>query len=289
MMNIYTLKGFIFPFPSYHGTSTTVSHYQDFRVPVKNESNHQGFRFPVSKVHSYIHKVPLHLRPNVGVSASVFAFFKTLGFIFTMKTIIKGFGFPVSKLHFISLYPDIYTTKTAAPMKKSWKGNIVDTKLFHHSMSKVHKGNIVDTQVAQKCVFPSPISHWGEWLSSFFISIFSSVLSERLSAYFHIYMWYLPDIIILPVRFFLFIFMLHITLGIFHFSFVFLNNTSCYVLFCMGESDYLYDNLEYRSLFFSNEKKNVIFSFHLFEERVNDCSMMSSHWKEHSFIYRSCL
>ncbi len=131
------LKGFTFPFPRYHGASDVVSHYQDSRVPLNHESNHQGFRFPVSKVHSYIHKVPLHLRPNVGVSAAVFAFFKTLGFTFTMKSITKGFGFPVSKLHFISSYPDIYTTKTSAPMKKSWKGNIVDTNLFHHWISKV--------------------------------------------------------------------------------------------------------------------------------------------------------
>jgi hypothetical protein len=41
-----------------------------------------------------IYKVPLHLQQNVGVSSSVFAFFKTLGFRFTMKATIKGFASP---------------------------------------------------------------------------------------------------------------------------------------------------------------------------------------------------
>jgi hypothetical protein len=36
---------------------------------------------------------------NVGVSDVVFAFFKTLGFRFTMEAFQQGFRFPVLKLH----------------------------------------------------------------------------------------------------------------------------------------------------------------------------------------------
>ncbi len=53
-----------------------------------------------------------------------------------MKTIKQGFRFPVSNLHFISSYPTTYVTKTEAPMKKSWKGNIVDVQLFNHFDTK---------------------------------------------------------------------------------------------------------------------------------------------------------
>jgi hypothetical protein len=120
--------------------------FQDSRVPSYHENNHQGFRFPVSKLHSYIHKVPLHLRKNVGDSASIFALFKTLGFRLTMKAITKGFGFPVSKLHsYIHKVPlhlqqnDFLFTfnRTSVPQVLS---HIIKTLGFRFTMKTIIKG-----------------------------------------------------------------------------------------------------------------------------------------------------
>jgi hypothetical protein len=73
-------------------------------------------------------------------------------------------------------------------------------------------------------------------------------------------MCYLPDITeqILPV--YLHDILCHTS------NFVLLNNASFHRLFRMGESDYLYDNLGYRSL--SQTKKKIFFYLSFFEERI---------------------
>ncbi len=56
-------KGFAFPFPRYYGVSDAVfTFYKTLGFRFTMEVFHQGSPFPVSKLHSYIHKVPLHLQ-----------------------------------------------------------------------------------------------------------------------------------------------------------------------------------------------------------------------------------
>jgi hypothetical protein len=67
--------------------------------------------------------------------------------------------------HFISSYLTTYATKAAAPMQKSYKGNIVEAHLInrsHGAMLKVLQRQHHYTQVVHKCVSPPPISHGGE-------------------------------------------------------------------------------------------------------------------------------
>jgi hypothetical protein len=65
----------------------------------------------------------------------------------------------------LSSYLATYAAKAAAPMQKSWKGNIVEAQLNNRSrgaMLKVLQRQHRDAQVAHKCVSPPPISHGGE-------------------------------------------------------------------------------------------------------------------------------
>ncbi len=160
-----------------------------------------------------------------------------------MKTITKGFGFPVSKMLFISSYFTINDTKTVSLMIKSWKGNIVDDQLFNRSDAKCPSKATSSMFKLFKSVYLHRLFHMGEsdyllyfhiylcYLSDYLLYLFP-YLSERLLALFHIYMWYLPDITgqILPVR-------LHVTYHTSHFfisHFLLFNNASLHRLFRMG-------------------------------------------------------
>ena len=117
---------------------------------------------------------------------------------------------------------------------------------------------------------------WGRAIICF---LYFHVFFLSIIAWFHIYMWYLPDITgqILPVY-------LHVKYHTSHFfssHFLLLNNASFRRLFRMGESDYLCDNLECRSL--SQTKRRILFFLlYLFEERI--CRVDFPHAFQDSFL-----
>jgi hypothetical protein len=107
--------------------------------------------------------------------------------------------------------------------------------------------------------------------SDYLLSSFPYFYLCYLSDYRHDFM-FIGDICpIFPGRFCLFIFMLHITLHFFHFSFLLLNNASFHRLFRMGESDYLCDNLECRSLSQTKRKISLFFLFILVKKEYAAC------------------
>jgi hypothetical protein len=80
-------------------------------------------------------RFPFTYNKNVGVSAAVFAVFKTLGFRFTMEVFQQGLHFPVSKLLFISLY----LVTCTLPQRRS---DTQDSKLATSSDAKLLKSRL---------------------------------------------------------------------------------------------------------------------------------------------------
>ena len=144
-------------------------------------------------------------------------------------------------------------------------------------MQKTWKGNIVDAQVAQnlsECVSPSPISHGGNLLSAwYFFAI--CLIFHCLSAIY---------LSLLSARYCLFLFLIFFCISLFtrciaqqtiepcsdakvlqrqHCDAKLFKSTCLHRLFRMGESDYL-SLIIYIQKPFSNEKKNIYFSFYLF-------------------------
>ncbi len=92
-------KDFAFPFPNYYDVSTVVlTFYKTLGFRFTMEVFHRGSHFLVSKLKSYIHKIPLHLQQERRCLSFCLRLFQDSRVPFHHGNISTRVLFPVSKL-----------------------------------------------------------------------------------------------------------------------------------------------------------------------------------------------